>query len=110
MISENEYKGVKHLDRKFSESFKRGGECDWEMYEKEIGFPETYEILLQNITRKIITENWELVLKIANKLVEKKKIKSEEVKQLLGDWGLKEKQHPYILELERIPQEAIKKE
>ena len=109
VISENEYKGVNYTDKNLKELFKGGGECDLEMY-KEMGFPKNYEIPLRDITKKIITENWELVSKIANKLVEKKKMCSEEVKQLLGDWGLKEKQHRYILELGRIPQEAINKE
>jgi len=115
VISENEYKGVNYIVRDFSKLFEGGGACDWKNYQDICCqgiccFQDSWVIPLRDITRKIITENWELVSKIANKLVEKKKMCSEEVKQLLGDWGLKEKQHRYILELERIPQEAINKE
>jgi len=110
VISENEYKRVNYTDKNFSESFKGGGECDWKNYQYICCFQDSWVIPLRDITRKIIAGNWELVSKIANELFKEKKMKSEEVKQLLGDCGLKEQQNRYILELERISQEVINKE
>ena len=125
VISENEYKGGKYIDSNFSELFKRGGECDWKIYSElfkkgeecdwkiykdECYCPDSYVIPLRDITRKIIVENWELVSKIAKTLVEKEKMSSEEVKQILGDWGLKERHYPYISELETISKKLSNEE
>ena len=105
VISENEYKGGNYIDSNLSELFKKGGECDWKNYQDICCFPSSYDIPLRDITRKIIAENWKLVSKIANTLVKKEKMSSEEVKQILGDWGLKEKQHPYSSKLKTISKE-----
>lgn len=69
---------------------------------KKLGLPENYFLPLLDTTIKIIIDNWELVSKIANALIKKKELQSEEVKRILGDWTLKEKQYLYTLELKEI--------
>ena len=69
---------------------------------KKLGLYQNHFLPLLDITIKIIIDNWELVSKIANALIKKKKLQSEEVKQILGDWKLKEKQYLYTLELKEI--------
>ncbi|MFN9610278.1 MAG: hypothetical protein ACK571_19160, partial [Pseudanabaena sp.] len=59
---------------------------------------------LLDFTIKIIidNDNWELVSKIADALIKKKQLRPEEVKQIVGDLGLKEKQYRYTLDIEEI--------
>ncbi|MFN5302326.1 MAG: hypothetical protein ACK5C9_06705 [Pseudanabaena sp.] len=87
----------------YGESLQEGlwvNGSDLDKYTK-LGLSKNHFRSLLDFTIKIIidNDNWELVSKIADALIKKKQLRPEEVKQIVGDLGLKEKQYLYTLDL-----------
>jgi len=102
-VAQDKYTHPSCLPEQYGESLQEGlwvNGSDLDKY-KKLGLSENHFRPLLDFTIKIIidNDNWELVSKIANALIKKKQLRSEEIKQILGDLKLKEKQYLYTLDL-----------
>jgi hypothetical protein len=98
-VAEDKYTYPSYSPKNYGLSIQEGTDLD--KYQ-QLGLHKNYFDPLLDSTIKIIIDNWELVSKIANALIKEKELRSEEVKQILGNWELKEKQYRYTLDIEEI--------